>query len=64
MTGDVEGVALAVAEAVDHGAAAAALLADGLTQRLGFAPVSAEVAPFRHHQSLSAGGQHLGFLLQ
>lgn len=64
MAGDVEGVTLAVAESVDHGAAAAALLADGLAERLGLAPVSAEVATLRHHQGLPAGGQHLRFLLQ
>lgn len=61
---DVEGVALAVAEAVDHRAAAAAVLADGLAEGLGLAPVSAEVAALRHHQGLSAGGEHLRFGLQ
>lgn len=64
VAGDVEGVALAVAKAVDHRAAAAALLADGLAQRLRLAPVSAQVAALGHHQGLPAGGQHLGFLLQ
>lgn len=61
---DVEGVALAVAKAVDHGAAAAALLADGLAEGLGLAPVSAEVAALGDHQGLPAGGQHLRLLLQ
>ena len=42
---DVEGVALAVAEAVDHRAAHAALLADRLPQRLRLAPVAAQVLP-------------------
>lgn len=64
MAGDVERVALAVAEAVDHGAAAAALLADGLAEGLGLAPVPAEVAALGDHQGLSAGGQHLWLLLQ
>lgn len=60
---DVEGVALAVAEAVDHGAAMAARLADGLAEGLGLAPVSAEVAALGDHQGLPAGGQHLRLLL-
>lgn len=64
MARDVERVALAVAKAVDHGAAAAALLADGLAERLRLAPVSAEVAALGDHQGLSAGGQHLRPLLQ
>lgn len=64
MARDVEGVALAIAEAVDHGAAAAALLADGLAEGLGLAPVSPEVAALGDHQGLSAGGQHLRLLLQ
>lgn len=41
---DVEGVALSVAEPVDDGAAQAALLADGLLQRLRLAPVQPQVA--------------------
>lgn len=61
---DVEGVTLAVAEAVDHGAAAAALLADGLAEGLGLAPVSPEVAALGDDQGLPAGGQHLRLLLQ
>lgn len=56
---DVEGVALPVAEAVDDGAADAALLADCLPQRLRLAPVALEVLPLGDHQSLLAGGQHL-----
>lgn len=56
MAGDVEGVALAVAKTVDHSAAAAALLADCLTEGLGLAPVSAEVAALCYHQCLPAGG--------
>lgn len=62
--GNIEGVALAVAKTVDHGATAAALLADCLTQGLGLAPVPAKVAPLRHHQGLPAGRQHRWFLLQ
>lgn len=57
--GDVEGVALAVAEAVDDGTAVAALLVDGLLQRLGFAPVSLQVFALGHVQGLLAGLQHL-----
>lgn len=53
--GDVEGVALAVAEAVDDGTAVAALLVDGLLQRLGFAPVSLQVFALGHMQGLLAG---------
>lgn len=64
MARDVEGVTLAVAKAVDHSTAAAALLADCLTEWLGLAPVSAEVAALCHHQGLPAGGKHLWFLLQ
>lgn len=59
MPGDVEGVALAIAEAVDDGAAIAALLVDGLLERLGFAPVSLQVFALRHMQGLLAGLQHL-----
>lgn len=59
MPGDVEGVALAVAEAVDDGAAIAALLVDGLLKGLGFAPVSLQVFAFGHMQGLLAGLQHL-----
>lgn len=64
MPGDVEGVALAVAEAVDHSAADTALLTDGLPQRLSLTPVSAQVPPLCHHQGLSAGRQHLRLLLE
>lgn len=64
MAGDVEGVTLAIAKAVDHRAAAAALLADGLAEGLGLAPVSAEVAALRDHQGLLARGQDLWLLLQ
>lgn len=56
MAGDIEGVALPIAKAVDHSAAAAALLADCLTEGLGLAPVSAEVAALCYHQGLPAGG--------
>lgn len=59
MPGDVEGVALAIAEAVDDGAAVAALLMDGLLERLGFAPVSLQVFALGHMQGLLAGLQHL-----
>lgn len=57
--GDVEGVALPIAEAVDDGAAAAAILVDGLLQRLGFAPVSLQVLALSHMQGLLAGLKHL-----
>lgn len=57
--GDVEGVALAVAEAVDDGAAVAALLVDGLLEWLSFAPVSLQVFALGHMQGLLAGLQHL-----
>lgn len=56
MAWDVEGITLAIAETVDHSAAAAALLTDCLTEGLSFTPVSAEVAALCHHQGLSAGG--------
>lgn len=56
VSGDVEGVALAVAEAVDDGAALAALLTDRLPQRLRLAPVALQVLALRHHQSFLAGG--------
>ena len=56
---DVEGVALSVTEAVDDGAAQAALLADGLLQRLRLAPVQPQVATLRDVQRLLAGLQHL-----
>lgn len=55
----VEGVALPIAEAVDDGAAYAALLADSLPQGLRLAPVALEVLSFGDHQGLLAGGQHL-----
>jgi len=55
----VEGVALPVAEAVDDGAAHAALLADRLPQRLRLAPVALEVLPLGDDEGLLAGGQHL-----
>jgi len=58
---DVEGVALAVAEAVDDGAAPASLLTDRLPQRLRLAPVALQVLALRHHQSFLAGGQHFLF---
>lgn len=60
---DVEGVTLAVAEAVNYGAAAAALLTDGLPEGLRLAPVPAQVAALGHHQGLLAGGQDLWLLL-
>lgn len=55
----VEGVALPIAEAVDDGAAYAALFADSLSQGLRLAPVALEVLPFSDHQGLLAGGQYL-----
>lgn len=59
MPGDVERVALAVAESVDDGAAVTALLVDGLLEGLGFAPVSLQVFALGHMQGLLAGLQHL-----
>lgn len=56
---DVEGVALAVAEAVEDRPAATALLAHRLPQRLRLAPVTLEVLALGDHQGLLAGGQHL-----
>lgn len=53
---DVEGVALAIAEAVEDGAAAAALLAHSLPQWLGLAPVTLEVLALGDHQGFLAGG--------
>lgn len=61
---DVERVALAIAEAVDHGAAAAALLTDGLAEGLRLAPVSAQVATLSHYQGLLAGRQDLWLRVQ
>lgn len=46
--GDVEGVALSVTEAVDDGAADAALLMDGLFQGLRLAPVPFQILALRH----------------
>lgn len=59
MPRDVEGVALAVAEAVDDDAAQAALLVDGLLQGLRLTPVQAQVATLRHVQRLLTGLQDL-----
>lgn len=56
---DVEGVALAIAEAVEDGAAAASLLAHRLPQRLRLAPVTLEVLALGDHKGLLTGGQHL-----
>lgn len=58
---NVEGVALAVAEAVDDGAAQAALMIHSLPQRLRLAPVALQVLPLRHHQGFLTGGQHFLF---
>lgn len=58
---DVERVALAVAEAVDDGAAQAALMVHGLPQRLRLAPVALQVLPLSHHQGFLTGGQHFLF---
>lgn len=57
MPGDVEGVALAIAETVYNGTAYAALLTDSLSQGLGFAPVTFQVLPLCDHQGLLARGQ-------
>lgn len=59
MSGDVEGVALAIAEAVDDGTAVATLFVDGLLKWLGLAPVSLQVFALGHMQGLLAGLQHL-----
>lgn len=59
MPRDVEGVALAIAEAVENGAAAAALLTYSLPQRLCLAPVALQVLALGDHEGLLAGGQHL-----
>ncbi len=59
MSGDVEGVALAVAEAVDDGSADAALLVDGLFERLRLAPVTLQIAALRNMQRLLTGLQNL-----
>lgn len=59
MPGDVEGVALAVTEAIDDSAAVAALLMDGLLQGLSFAPISLQVFALCHMQGLLAGLKHL-----
>lgn len=56
---DVEGVALAIAKAVEDGAAAATLLAHRLPQWLRLAPVTLQVLALGDHQGLLAGGQHL-----
>lgn len=57
--GDVEGVALAIAEPVDDGAAVAAFLVDGLFEGLGFAPVPLQVFALSDVQRLLTGLQHL-----
>lgn len=57
--GNVEGVALAIAEAVDDRTAVATLFMDGLLKWLGLAPVSLQVFTLRHMQGLLAGLQHL-----
>lgn len=59
VSGDVEGVALSVAEAVDDGAADAALLVDGLFERLRLAPVALQVAALGDVQRLLTGLQNL-----
>lgn len=57
--GDVEGIALAIAEPVDNGAAVAAFLVDSLFEGLGFAPVPLQVLALSDVQRLLAGLQHL-----
>lgn len=59
MPGDVEGIALAVAEAVDDGAAQTAFLTNGLPQGLRFTPVALQVLSLSDHKGLLTGGQHL-----
>lgn len=58
---DVEGVALAVAEAVDDGAAQAALMVHGLPERLRLAPVALQVLPLCHYQGFLTRGQYFLF---
>lgn len=55
---DVERVAVSVAEAVGDGAAQAALLLDGLLQRLRLAPVKPQITALCHEQSFVAGLQN------
>lgn len=52
---DVKGVALSIAKPVEDGAAQAALLLDGLLERLRLAPVKPQVAPLRDVQRLLTG---------
>jgi hypothetical protein len=56
---DVEGVALAVAEAVDHGAGETTLLLHLLDEGLGLAPVALQVLLFRHKQRVLAALEEL-----
>lgn len=58
--GDVEGVALSVAEPVDDGLAQAPILVDGLPEGLSFTPVALQVLSLSHHQRLLAGGKDIG----
>lgn len=55
---DVEGVALSVAKPVNDGAAQAALLVDGLLERLRLAPVQPQVPTLRDVQRFLTGLQH------
>lgn len=55
---NVEGVALPVAKPVNDDAAEAALLADGLLERLRLAPVQPQVATLRDVQRFLTGLQH------
>lgn len=55
---DVEGVALSVAKPVDDGAAQAALVLEGLLERLRLAPVQPQVPTLRDVQRFLTGLQH------
>lgn len=55
----IEGVTLAVTEAVDDRPALASLLTDRLPQGLSFTPVALQVLSLRHHQSFLARGENL-----
>lgn len=59
MSGDVKGVALSVAKAVDDGPTHASLLVDGLLQGLRLAPVALQILALGDVKRLLAGLQHL-----
>lgn len=59
MSGDVEGVALSVAEAVNDGPTHASFLVNGLLQGLRLAPVSLQILALGDVKRLLAGLQNL-----